>query len=88
MNPSSSAVACSSKSNERQNRLRIAKPQARLMAPPNGSVHDELHAARLVEKSLENDAPARRQQADRFLFGHEVRDGLPQPPRPSSRSPR
>src|SRR5262249_6588937 len=33
----SSADACSSKSNDRQNRLRMAKPQARLIRVPNGA---------------------------------------------------
>ena len=35
--PSSVAAACSSKSNDRQKRLRSAMPQARLMRPPNGA---------------------------------------------------
>ena len=35
--PSSVAAAWSSKSNERQNRLRSAIPQARLIRPPNGA---------------------------------------------------
>ncbi len=34
---SSSAAACSSKSNETQNRLRSARPSARLMRPPKGA---------------------------------------------------
>ena len=36
-NPSSVAAACSSKSNVTQKRLRMARPQARLMRPPNGA---------------------------------------------------
>ncbi len=35
--PSSVAAACSSKSNDRQKRLRSAMPQARLIRPPNGA---------------------------------------------------
>ena len=35
--PSSVAAACSSKSKDRQNRLRSAIPQARLIRPPNGA---------------------------------------------------
>ena len=35
--PSSVAAACSSKSNVTQNRLRSARPQARLMAAPKGA---------------------------------------------------
>ena len=35
--PSSVAAACSSKSKVRQKRLRSARPQARLMRPPNGA---------------------------------------------------
>ncbi len=34
---SSSAAACSSKSNDTQKRLRSARPRARLMRPPNGA---------------------------------------------------
>src|SRR5256885_8409064 len=36
-NPLSVAAACSSKLNERQNRLRSARPQALLIRPPNGA---------------------------------------------------
>ena len=52
---SSVAAACSSKLNVRQNFLRRARPSARLMRPPCGRVHDELHPARLVEEPLEHE---------------------------------
>ena len=51
---SSVAAACSSKLNVRQNFLRSARPRLRLMRPPNGRVEDELHAAGVVEESLQH----------------------------------
>ena len=49
---SSVAAACSSKLNWRQNRLRSARPQARLMPAAERRVQHQLHAARLVEEAL------------------------------------
>ena len=53
--PSSVAAACSSKLNDRQKRLRSARPQA-VDAAAERRVHDELHAAALVEEPLGDDA--------------------------------
>ena len=41
-----------------QMRLRTARPSARLMRPPKGSVHHQLHAAGLVEEALDHQAPS------------------------------
>ena len=53
---SSSAAACSSKSNETQKRLRSASPSARLIATPEGRVNDELGSLAVVEAALDDDA--------------------------------
>ena len=53
---SSLAAAWSSKPKPQQKRLRSASPHARLIRDAERRVHDELHAAALVEEALENHA--------------------------------
>ena len=49
--PLSVAAACSSKLNERQNRLRSASPHARLIRAPNGAWNHQLHSAAPHQKN-------------------------------------
>ena len=58
--PSSVAAAWSSKSKERQNRLRSASPQARLIRPAERRVNHQLHPAGVVEETLGEEARLRR----------------------------
>ena len=51
--PLSSAEACSSKSNDRQNRLRMRQAPGPIDARAERRVDDELHAARFVEEPFE-----------------------------------
>src|SRR5260221_7301188 len=72
---SSVAAACSSKSNLRQKRLRSARPHAVDPAAKRRMNH-ELHAAGLIEKSLEHDGVERRQHAERGFGGMQIVDEL------------
>ena len=69
---SSSAAACSSKSKETQKRLRSARPSARLMRPPNGSVDDQLRALAVVEAALHDHPLAGRQVTERRQAGRAI----------------
>jgi hypothetical protein len=59
--PLSVAAACSSTLKVRQNFLRSANPQARLMRAPNGACSIELHAAAFVEEALGDHVRGSRQ---------------------------
>ena len=73
---SSLAAACSSKSNDTQNRLRSARPRARLHAPAVGRVHDQVHALGVVEEALEHQVVVRGHHPEHRPTGSDVVDDL------------
>ena len=73
---SSSAAAWSSKSKETQNRLRRARPRARLIRPAVGRVDDELRPFGLVEHPLDHQALTGGKRAEGQEAGPQVGDDL------------
>ena len=64
--PSSSALACSSKSKVRQNRLRSARPQARLIREPNGA---------WITSCMPPDSSKNRSKTISLVRGHQADGG-------------
>ena len=92
---SSLAAAWSSKLNDRQNRLRRARPSARLIRPPYGRVDDQVHPLGLVEEPLEDEVvcrsaprrarPGRRPRSRRSGWPTARRAGPPRTATPGRR---
>ena len=74
--PLSVAAACSSKLNERQNRLRSARPHARLMRAPNGVCRISCIPPASSKKRSATIVSIGRHDAENRLAGAHVRDGL------------